>query len=146
MTGVTGKLLAPAVSLLAVALTLLVGAGALALGGYDPVAAAGALVRGAVGSPDAVLSTTLVRAVPLLLTGLAVALAFRAGIWNIGAEGQLYAGALAAAWIGLVGAGLPRALLLPATLLASLAGGAAWAGCAKAKIPQNNITENKPKI
>jgi simple sugar transport system permease protein len=121
------RLLAPAASLLAVALTLLVGAGALALGGYHPVAALLELGRGAAGTPDAFLSTTLVRAVPLLLTGLAVSLAFRAGIWNIGAEGQLYAGALAGIWIGLIGEGLPRALLLPAVLLGSALGGAAWA-------------------
>lgn len=44
--------------------------------------------------------SALVRATPLLITGLAVALAFRAGIWNIGAEGQFYAGAIAAAWVG----------------------------------------------
>src|SRR5205085_3593317 len=48
---------------------------------------------------DLVLAT-LVRATPLLIAGLAVALAFRAGIWNIGAEGQLLAGAVMATWIG----------------------------------------------
>ena len=46
------------------------------------------------------LLATLVRATPLLITGLAVAIAFRAGIWNIGAEGQLLAGAVMATWLG----------------------------------------------
>jgi general nucleoside transport system permease protein len=111
----------------ALALTLLVAGGALALGGYDPVRALRALALGAFGSPDAVLSVTLVRAVPLVLTGLAVALAFRGGIWNIGAEGQLYAGAIAAAWVGLSGRVIPAPLLLPALLAASAVAGAAWA-------------------
>ena len=73
------------------------------------------------------LLASLVRATPLLLTGLAVALAFKAGIWNIGAEGQFYAGAVVAAWIG-TRAGLhsPLAALLLVPILAALAG-AAWA-------------------
>jgi simple sugar transport system permease protein len=121
------QLLAPAASLFAVALTVLVAGAALSLGGYDPGVAFAALMAGAFGSADALLSTTLVRAVPLLLTGLAVALAFRAGVWNIGAEGQLYAGALAAAWIGLIGEALPGWVLVPSVLLASALGGAAWA-------------------
>lgn len=96
-------------------------------GGYDPVQAARAAFGGAFGSADALLSITTVRAIPLMLTGLAIALAFRAGVWNIGAEGQLLAGALAAAWIGLVGSSLPRWILVP--LLLALAGcaGALWA-------------------
>jgi simple sugar transport system permease protein len=105
----------------------MVGAVMLVLGGYDPAVAATELVRGAAGSVDAFLSVTLVRAVPLLLTGLAVALAFRAGVWNIGAEGQLYAGALVAAWIGLSGDLIPAPLLMPAVLIGAALGGAAWA-------------------
>ncbi|MBT8487536.1 MAG: ABC transporter permease, partial [Gemmatimonadetes bacterium] len=91
----------------ALALTAGVGAVLLLLGGYDPMAAAAAMVRGAFGSWTAFTSITLVRSVPLILTGLAVAFAFRAGVWNIGAEGQLYAGALAAVWVGLQAATLP---------------------------------------
>ena len=100
----------------AVALTAAVAAALLALGGYDPWAAATAAATGAFGSVDAVLSITLVRSVPLALTGLAVALAFRAGAWNIGAEGQLYAGAVAAVWVGLVGGALPGWVLVPKLL------------------------------
>jgi ABC-type uncharacterized transport system permease subunit len=73
------------------------------------------------------LLATLVRATPLLITGLAVLIAFRAGIWNIGAEGQFYAGAIAATWIGTRwGLTSPVAAALLVTIAAGLAG-AAWA-------------------
>jgi simple sugar transport system permease protein len=111
----------------ALVLTLLVAAGALALGGYPPVPAGTALVRGAVGSGDALLSVTLVRAVPLILTGLAVALAFRGGVWNIGAEGQLYAGALVGTAAGLAAPGPPAPWHAPLVLGAAALGGALWA-------------------
>ena len=115
------------VALAALVLTSLASAFLLWLGGYDPGRAAGAMLRGAFGSRDAFLSVTLVRSVPLVLTGLAVALAFRAGVWNIGAEGQLYAGAIAGVWVGLSGGGLPGWVLVPSVLLASAGAGAAWA-------------------
>jgi simple sugar transport system permease protein len=100
----------------------------LAASGYDAQEAAQALVSGAAGSTDALLSITLVRAVPLILTGLAVALAFRAGVWNIGAEGQLYAGAIAGVCVGLAGgAGISAWVLAPGVLAAAALGGAAWA-------------------
>lgn len=114
-------------ALAALALTALVATGALWLGGYAATDAALALVRGTVGSTDVVLSVTLVRAVPLVLTGLAVALAFKAGVWNIGAEGQLYAGAVAAAWVGLAFPSAPAWLLVPGVLVAAGVAGAAWA-------------------
>ena len=69
------------------------------LSGSRPTAVIHALAYGAFGSP-ANLATTLTRATPLLLTGLSVAVAFRGGLFNIGAEGQLMMGALAAAWLG----------------------------------------------
>lgn len=98
--------------------------------GHDPSVALRALVRGAVGSWYAFTSATLVRAIPLALTGLCVALAFRAGLLNIGAEGQLLVGAAAsAAVLGTVGASL-GALALPLALLTGVAAGAAWAGVA----------------
>lgn len=118
----------PVVSALAaLGLTLATAALALALGGYPPVEAFGALIDGALGTPSAVFSITLVRTVPLLLTGLAVALAFRAGVWNIGAEGQLYAGAVAAVWVGLHMEGWPAFAAMSAPLLAAGVAGAAWA-------------------
>lgn len=82
---------------------------------------------GAFGSAFAVWSATLVRATPLLFVGLAVALAFRAGVLNIGAEGQLLLGALSASIVGL-GLGAHSAwIVLPLMLLAGAAGGGAWA-------------------
>jgi simple sugar transport system permease protein len=111
----------------ALSATALVAAALLWVGGYDPVRAAGAMVSGAFGSREAFFSITLVRSVPFILTGLAVAWAFRAGVWNIGAEGQLYAGAIAAVGVGLVGGALPPWILAPAVLLAAAVAGAAWA-------------------
>jgi len=111
----------------AVLITCVLAGVLLLVGGYDPVAAASAMLRGAFGNRNAFLSITLVRSVPLILTGLAVALAFRAGVWNIGAEGQLYAGAIAAVWVGLHFGGLPWLILAPLVLLAACGGGALWA-------------------
>lgn len=102
----------------------------LAAGGYDTTRALSALWNGAFGSAYAVLSATLVRATPLLFGGLAVGLAFRAGILNIGVEGQLLAGATAAVAMGLAVGGLPRIIALPLALIAGASAGALWAGIA----------------
>lgn len=91
-----------------------------------------ALWSGAFGSSYAVWSATLVRATPLLLLGLSVATAFRAGILNIGAEGQLLAGAMAAAAVGLAASEWPRALAVAAMLVAGILAGASWAFIAAA--------------
>ena len=116
--------------LLAIGLALLL-AGGLLLGlGADPLAALAALARGAFGSAYA-LESTLTRAVPLCLVGLAVALAFRAGVWNIGGEGQICVGALVAAALGtraLVGG--PAAAQVSLVLLGGAGAGALWAGIA----------------
>ena len=102
----------------------------LAVTGHDPATALGALWAGAAGSRYALLSATLVRATPLILAGLAVAVAFRAGILNVGAEGQLLAGGAAATAVGLAGAGALGGLVLPLALVAGVGAGAAWAGIA----------------
>lgn len=114
-------------SLGALVLTFGVGAVLLLLGGYDPLAAGSAMLRGSFGSWNTFVSFTLVRSVPLLFTGLAVALAFRAGVWNIGAEGQLYAGAVAGVWVALTFDTLPGFVLIPAILAAAAVAGATWA-------------------
>jgi len=80
------------------------------------------------GEALALVSDVLVRATPLALTGLAVAIAFRGGVWNIGADGQFLAGATLAAWIGVM-LGATHAAL-PLALLTGAAAGAAWAGIA----------------
>lgn len=102
----------------------------LAAAGLDVSAAASALGRGAFGSWYAFGSGTLVRATPLILTGLAVAVAFRAGVFNIGAEGQFLAGAAAATATALFADGAPSVLLIPLALMVGAAAGAAWAGTA----------------
>jgi len=85
---------------------------------------------GAFGSAYAFWSATLVRTTPLLLVGLAVALAFRAGVLNIGAEGQLVVGAICASWVALRFAALPGAAVISMMIVAGMVGGAAWAGIA----------------
>ena len=97
------------------------------LSGHDPLLALDALWRGSFGSRYAILSATLVRATPLILTGLAVTLAFTAGVMNIGAEGQLLAGGTAAAIVdGVAGPALGW-LSMPIALLAGGVAGASWA-------------------
>lgn len=118
-------------SLAVLTLCLALLAGVLHLAGYDAGRALGALWRGSLGSTNAFLSATLVRATPLLLAGLGIALAFRAGIWNIGAEGQLLAGAAAATAVAFVPGDLPRIVLLPAVLVAGALAGTVWASVAE---------------
>src|SRR5205814_3793564 len=72
----------------------------------------------------------LVIAVPLTLAGLSVAVAFRTGLFNIGAQGQLLVGALAAGWTGAEFAVLPAVLLLPLMLISGVLGGAAYGAIA----------------
>src|SRR2546425_13309136 len=81
------------------------------------------MIIGALGSSFAI-EQTMIKAIPLMLTGLGVALAFTMGLWNIGAEGQLVAGALAASWVALTGS-LPALVMLPRLILLGAAGGAA---------------------
>ena len=102
----------------------------LEVGGYDASLALAALWSGSLGSSYALTSATLVRAIPLILTGLAVALAFRTGVFNIGAEGQLLAGAAVSAVIGVKLSALLGVLALPVELAAGAMAGAFWAGIA----------------
>jgi simple sugar transport system permease protein len=114
------KVLAP---ILAIAAALVLCSGLIVWAGAPILDAYAALARGALGSRFAI-SETLTRATPLILTGLAVAVAFRAKLWNIGGEGQLYAGALAVTWVGTGNIVLPPFLMVPFLFLsAALAGG-----------------------
>jgi simple sugar transport system permease protein len=101
-----------------------------AAGGHEIAPALRALWTGSFGSGYAFTSATLVRATPLILAGLGVTLAFRAGVWNIGAEGQLLVGATAAAIVALSGARVLGIAVLPLALIAGAAAGALWAGIA----------------
>ncbi len=120
--GVAERLLVPVTAVLG---ALAVSAGLIFLAGADPLAAYGAMLQGAVGSVGS-LATTGVRMTPILLTGLAVALSFRAGVFNVGAEGQLYLGAAFATAVALVPLGLPAPLHVLLALLAGAVGGALW--------------------
>jgi ABC-type uncharacterized transport system permease subunit len=115
-----------AVTLLALAAVALVVIG----GGYDIGRAATALWSGSAGSSYSFLSGTLLRATPLIIVGLSVAIAFQAGVLNIGAEGQLLAGAAATAAVGLSLAGSPGWIVVPLELAAGIVAGALWAGLA----------------
>ena len=99
-----------------------------------------ALVKGSMGSAGAI-STTLERSAPLICAGLGVSLAFRAGLFNIGAQGQLVIGALFAGYVGF-GWSLPSGLHLLAALVAGLLGGALWgaiAGVLKAQTGAHEV-------
>lgn len=117
-------------SISVVAIALVIGLAVLALGlsasGYDAIAALRALWHGAFGSWYALTSATLVRAIPLIIIGSGIAVAFRAGALNIGAEGQFYAGAIAATWVGLHLGGYPAVVAIPFLLLCSMAAGVVW--------------------
>lgn len=91
----------------------------------SPSASLGAMFSSAFGSATAI-GETLVKTIPLVLTGLAVALGLRAGLFNIGAEGQLLIGALCAAWVGYA-VELPGIVHVPLCLAAGVVGGALWA-------------------
>jgi simple sugar transport system permease protein len=93
--------------------------------GGQPGGAFQALFQGAFGSSTGVLRS-LAKATPLIFSGLAVAVALRAGLFNIGAEGQLLVGGIAAAWVGYALKGLPTLFHLPLTLAAGALAGALW--------------------
>ena len=127
--------------LLAVVAAFVVGGVVVLLIGDDPFYTYGLLIGSALSWPDGI-GRTLFYATPLIFTGLAVAVAFRCGLLNIGAEGQLYVAAFATAWVGIklggtvidsfgkpidyAWASLPAALLVPLFVLTAAAVGVAW--------------------
>lgn len=125
--------------LAAVLLALLASAAFLAMAGKSPVAVLSAMLGGAFGSKYG-LSETLVRSVPLILAGLGIALAARMQLWNVGAEGQIYMGAFAAAGVALTWGDLPSAVVLPLMAVAGMVAGGLWAflpGLARAYLGTN---------
>ena len=107
---------------LALAATVIVACALSALAGANPARTLGLMITGAFGSKFALLET-LNRATPLIFTGLAIAVAFKAKLWNIGAEAQLYAGALLTVLIG-TQLGLPGPLAIPLMAIGAIAAGA----------------------
>lgn len=128
-------LLEKSTPLIAVLLALLVGAIVIILIGENPVYVYKMLFGYAIGNRDG-WGNVLFRATPLIFTGLAVAFAFRCGLFNIGGEGQMYIGAFLATWVGFTFTNFPAFILIPLCILAAAAGGALWAavpGILKAK-------------
>ena len=97
----------------------------LAYFGVNPLKAYGLLFAGAFGTVNN-LSETLIQASPLLLTGLGIAICFQCGVWNVGAEGQLYIGAIATVGLGVNFLGLPTYLLLPVCIVGAFIAGGLW--------------------
>jgi len=113
------------IPLAAIVLALLIGAIILLISGANPIQAYIALFRGAFGSMTAI-GRTLEKATPLVFSGLAVAFAFKAGLFNIGAQGQLLFGAITAAAIGFGIDGLPAFIHIPLALLGGALAGALY--------------------
>ena len=122
-----GRLFDLLLPLLATLAALGVGAVMLQLLGANPISAYSALLNGAFGSQNA-LADTIVRATPLLLVALGICIAFRAGVINIGGEGQLVAGAILGTLVGLWFPDAPGIVIIPAALVAGFIGGAIWGG------------------
>lgn len=112
--------------LVAVILGILLGSVIIEVSGYNAIAAYVSLFQGAFGSGYSI-ANTLANAVPLILAGLGVAVGFRAGLFNIGAEGQYWMGAIAAVWVGYA-VNLPWYLHIPLALAAAAVAGALWGG------------------
>ncbi len=117
------------VPLYAILLASLVGSLFILGAGGNPLVAYSALLEGALGSPDRIAST-IARSTPFMIGALAVVVGFKAGLFNIGAEGQLLLGALTAAWVGTWSwlAGVPPLLAVPFVLAAGVVGGMVWGG------------------
>ena len=113
--------------ILAIVISLLISAIFVVLLKKNPITAFYYLFYGAIGTKFA-FKEMLVKATPLILTGVAVAIAFIAKYWNIGAEGQLYAGALAATWVGILNLPLPPSLYILLVITVGFAAGAIWSG------------------
>ncbi|MEI4830998.1 ABC transporter permease [Bacillus sp. FJAT-53711] len=128
------------VPVLSVIFGLLVGAIVMITTGYDPIAGYAALWDGMVGNPRAI-GETLRTMIPLVLAGLSVAFAFRTGLFNIGVEGQLLVGWLAAVWFGYA-VSLPAFLHIPLSILVAALAGGLWGfipGYLKGKYKVNEV-------
>lgn len=127
--------------LLSVALALIAGAAFIAAIGENPFEIYALMLRESLGTGYGI-GQTLFKATPLMFTGLAVALGFRAGLFNIGVEGQLYLGGFASGLAGVALAGLPGPLALAGCMLAAALAGALWGaipGALKARFGSHEV-------
>jgi len=108
--------------------------------GANPLEAYGALIEGAVGSPNAI-ADTLVKATPLLLIGLGTCIAFRGGVVNIGGEGQLVVGAIAATLLGLTYPEAPGYVIIPLAMVVGFLAGGIWGAIPGALKAYFNVNE-----
>jgi ABC-type uncharacterized transport system permease subunit len=143
------------VPVLTAVLAFLIGGVAVLLVGKDPISTYEAIWRGTglqlpfvwitggdTALAEANLQQTLIITTPLILTGLAVAFAFRAGLFNIGGQGQYIIGSIAAVWVGSEFAGMPGFLHIVLAVVAACLAGAVWAGIAgglKATVGANEV-------
>ncbi|MBN1266750.1 MAG: ABC transporter permease [Anaerolineales bacterium] len=125
---------------LAAAAAFLIGSIALLILGANPIEAFGAMFEGAFGNPNAI-ADTLVKATPLLFVGVGICVAFRGGVLNIGGEGQLVAGALAATFVTLNVPDWPGWLIIAAAMISGTIAGAIWGGIAGALKAYLNVNE-----
>ena len=135
------KLDGPLLSILSLLIAIVISGVIMAVCGYNPIEAFGAILAGSFGSQRAIVQT-LTQATPLIFTGLAFAFAKKASLINLGAEGQLYMGALASAAVGMLDLGLPMALHLPLAVAAGMAAGGLYAGLVgvlKVKFGSNEV-------
>jgi len=136
--------LSPVATILALVVALVISGGVIAFVGGDPIRSYAHIVGAAFGSVG-VISDTLVKATPLILTGLACALAFRMRLWNIGAEGQFLLGAWGASAVVLLPIappGTPAIVLIPLMMLAGMLAGGLWGlipGVLRARLGVNEI-------
>ncbi|HOG53139.1 MAG TPA: ABC transporter permease, partial [Bacillota bacterium] len=114
------------VPLTAVLIGIVLGGVLMALTGVNPFEGYKALILGCFGKLEYV-SETIVYTTPLIFTGLAIAVGFRCGLFNIGVEGQYIMGLIGASIVGAMDLGLPTVIHLPLTMLSGMAFGAIWA-------------------
>ncbi|HBB88851.1 MAG TPA: ABC transporter permease [Blastocatellia bacterium] len=127
--------------LIAVIAAFIVGGILILIIGDDPIVAYKLLIGSALSWPDGI-GYTLFYATPLIFTGLAVLVAFRCGLLNIGAEGQLYVAAFATAWVGITLAHMSAWVVLPLCFLAAIIAGGAWGaipGVLKARFGSHEV-------
>src|SRR3954451_4108929 len=132
-----GGIIAPFITLL---FAFLIGGLVVLITGHDPIATYKAIFEGTglnyflPGSDKDIaalnLQQTLIQTTPLILTGLAVAFAFRCGLFNIGGQGQYIIGAILAVWVGSSFKGMPSVIHVVLCILVGMLGGAAWAAIA----------------
>lgn len=127
-------------TIVSIFLGFIIGAGVLWISGFNPIEAYKIMIKGVFSRPS-YIAWTIVRATPIIITGLSVAFAFRTGLFNIGAEGQFIIGAIVAALVGYV-VKLPAIIHIPLVFLSAVIAAGLWGGIAgylKAKFGVNEV-------